>query len=142
MGVGETAMAMTRAPTKMRERAFSARNAVGFNEWLGSQLRVRKMSQRQLAERSGVDHSSISRLVRGDRVPSLRTAMKLARSIDPGNRPFPDRHAGIATSVNAAARVEYALRADDQLSEADVRDVMLYYLAATRRRSGGRVGRG
>jgi hypothetical protein len=68
--------------------------------------------------------------------------MKLARSIDPSNRQFPDRHAAIGTSVNAAARVEYALRADDQLSEADVRDVMLYYLAATRRRSGGRVGRG
>jgi transcriptional regulator with XRE-family HTH domain len=134
-------MATTRAPTTKRERC-SARNPAGFNEWLGSQLRLRRMSQRQLAERSGVDHSSISRLVRGDRVPSLRTAMKLAGSIDPGNRQFPDRHAGTATIVNAAARVEYALRADDRLSEADVRGVMLYYLAATRRRSGGRVGRG
>jgi transcriptional regulator with XRE-family HTH domain len=37
------------------------------------------MSQRQLAQQSGVDHSTISRLVRGDRMPSLGTATKLAR---------------------------------------------------------------
>jgi transcriptional regulator with XRE-family HTH domain len=93
------------------------------------------MSQRQLAARSGVDHSSISRLIRGDRVPSLGTAMKLAQSIDPGDRDFRDRRAGYLTSQNAAARVEYALRTDDHLTDADIRDVMLYYLEARQRRS-------
>jgi hypothetical protein len=38
--------------------------------------------------------------------------------------------------------VEYALRGDEHLSEADVRDVMLYYLAARRRRSGRPAGLG
>ena len=134
-------MATTRLPTTTRERVFSARSAAGFDEWLRSQLKARKMSQRQLALRSGVDHSSISRLVRGDRVPSLRTAMKLARTIDSGDIQFPDRRAGTAIIPNAAARVEYALRGDEHLSEADVRDVMLYYLAVRRRRSAGPAGR-
>ena len=39
------------------------------------------MSQRQLAQQSGVDHSTISRLIRGDRMPSLGTATKLARGL-------------------------------------------------------------
>lgn len=94
------------------------------------------MSQRQLAARSGVDHSSISRLIRGDRVPSLRTAIKLAQTIDPDGRDGADRWLATSISPNAAARVEYALRADDQLSEADIREVMLSYLSARQRRSG------
>ena len=39
------------------------------------------MSQRQLALQSGVDHSTISRLIKGDRMPSLGTATKLARGL-------------------------------------------------------------
>ena len=39
------------------------------------------MSQRQLALQSGVNHSTISRLVKQDRMPSLRTATKLARAL-------------------------------------------------------------
>ena len=37
-----------------------------FNSWLRSQLKEKKMSQRQLALQSGVDHSTISRLIKGD----------------------------------------------------------------------------
>jgi len=116
--------------------ASSSRQSDAFQKWLLGQLRARHMSQRQLAQRSGVDHSSISRLVRGDRMPSLRTAVKLARGIDPTD-PIPagfDASAMRATSP--AARVEYALRADDLLSAADVREIMLYYLATRRGRQG------
>ena len=56
-------------------------NGRAFNEWLRAQLKAKKMSQRQLAQQSGVDHSTISRLVRGDRMPSLGTATKLARGL-------------------------------------------------------------
>ena len=52
-----------------------------FNSWLRSQLKEKKMSQRQLALQSGVDHSTISRLIKGDRMPSLGTATKLARGL-------------------------------------------------------------
>jgi transcriptional regulator with XRE-family HTH domain len=114
-------------------------NGRAFNEWLRAQLKAKKMSQRQLAQQSGVDHSTISRLIRGDRMPSLGTATKLARGLrelrDEGDA------AGTlgvlsVTPQNPTARVEYALRADDQLSEPQVRQVMEYYLAVRLRRFG------
>src|ERR687896_672233 len=60
---------------------MSVQNGRAFNEWLRAQLKAKRMSQRQLAQQSGVDHSTISRLVRGDRTPSLGTATKLARGL-------------------------------------------------------------
>ena len=50
---------------------MTTQNGRAFNEWLRAQLKAKKMSQRQLAQQSGVDHSTISRLIRGDRMPSL-----------------------------------------------------------------------
>ncbi len=115
--------------------ARSERSAEGFQEWLRGQLKTRKMSQRQLAQKSGVDHSSISRLVRGDRVPSLRTAMLLARGIDPVDQTPGDFGPRATAGENPAARVEYALRGDDRLNEADIRQIMMLYLAARTGRS-------
>jgi len=60
---------------------MTTQNGRAFNEWLRAQLKAKKMSQRQLAQQSGVDHSTISRLIRGDRMPSLGTATKLARGM-------------------------------------------------------------
>lgn len=100
-----------------------------FNQWLRAQLKARKLTQRQLAQKSGVDHSTISRLMRGDRVPSLHTATLLSRGLgipqDPGGLDAD----GLGERGSPAARVEYALRSDDLLSEADVRHVMNVYLA-------------
>jgi len=114
-----------------------------FNEWLRAQLKARKMSQRQLALVSGVDHSTISRLVRGDRTPSLGTAARLARGLrelrDDGDA---TQYLGLlaASNANPTARVEYALRADDGMSELQVRQVMQYYHAIRSRRLGPRDG--
>lgn len=112
-------------------------NGRAFNEWLRAQLKAKKMSQRQLAQQSGVDHSTISRLVRGDRMPSLGTATKLARGLrelhDSDDGPQYLGLLGGATQ-NPTARVEYSLRADDALSEPQVRQVMEYYLAVRMRR--------
>jgi transcriptional regulator with XRE-family HTH domain len=97
------------------------------------------MSQRQLAQQSGVDHSTISRLIRGDRMPSLGTATKLARGLrelrDDADTP---QYLGLvaAGNTNPTARVEYALRADELLSEPQVRQIMEYYLAVRMRRYG------
>jgi transcriptional regulator with XRE-family HTH domain len=109
-----------------------------FNAWLRSQLKEKKMSQRQLALQSGVDHSTISRLIKGDRMPSLGTATKLAR----GLREISDESEGpayFATLQNARAvlpttRVEYALRGDDALTEGDVRQLMQAYITLRQRR--------
>jgi len=114
-------------------------NGRAFNEWLRAQLKAKKMSQRQLAQQSGVDHSTISRLIRGDRMPSLGTATKLARGLrelrEDADTP---QYLGLVTSgaANPTARVEYALRADEMLSEPQVRQIMEYYLAVRMRRFG------
>ena len=112
-------------------------NGRAFNEWLRAQLKAKKMSQRQLAQQSGVDHSTISRLIRGDRMPSLGTATKLARGLRE-IRDDADTSAALGVvSVgpqNPTARVEYALRADEALSEPQVRQIMEYYLAVRVRR--------
>ncbi len=117
---------------------MTVQNGRPFNEWLRAQLKAKKMSQRQLAQASGVDHSTISRLVRGDRTPSLGTATKLALGLreirDEAEAP---QYLGFVTSgttMNPIARVEYALRADDALGEPQVRQVMEYFLAVRMRR--------
>ena len=100
---------------------MTTQNGRAFNEWLRAQLKAKKMSQRQLAQQSGVDHSTISRLIRGDRMPSLGTATKLARGLrelrDDADTP---QYLGLVASgsMNPTARVEYALRADDLLHRA------------------------
>jgi transcriptional regulator with XRE-family HTH domain len=116
---------------------MSVQNGRAFNEWLRTQLKAKKMSQRQLAQQSGVDHSTISRLIRGDRTPSLGTATKLARGLreihDEADTP---QYFGLIASgtTHPTARVEYALRADDYLAEPQVRQIMEYYLAVRMRR--------
>ena len=119
---------------------MTTQNGRAFNEWLRAQLKAKKMSQRQLAQQSGVDNSTISRLVRGDRMPSLGTATKLARGLrELGENDDGPQYLGLIGGgvQNPTARVEYALRADEALSEAQVRQVMEYYLAVRMRRIGG-----
>ncbi len=103
------------------------------------------MSQRQLALQSGVDHSTISRLIKGDRMPSLGTATKLAR----GLREIRDEAEGpgyfatvSARQILPTTRVEYALRGDELLTEGDVRELMQAYitLRSRRLRNGGNNG--
>ena len=116
---------------------MTTQNGRAFNEWLRTQLKAKKMSQRQLAQQSGVDHSTISRLIRGDRMPSLGTATKLARGLREIREDSDTSTALGVVSVgpqNPTARVEYALRADEALSEPQVRQIMEYYLAVRVRR--------
>ena len=125
--------------------AMTRTNGRAFNEWLRAQLKAKKMSQRQLAQQSGVDHSTISRLVRGDRMPSLGTATKLARGLrELGENDDGPQYLGLIGGgvQNPTARVEYALRADEALSEAQVRQVMEYYLAVRMRRVGPAFNQG
>jgi transcriptional regulator with XRE-family HTH domain len=118
---------------------MTTQNGRAFNEWLRTQLKAKRMSQRQLAQQSGVDHSTISRLIRGDRMPSLGTATKLARGLrELREDADTTQYLGVvgSASMNPTARVEYSLRADDLLTEAQVRQIMEYYLAVRMRRYG------
>ncbi len=108
-----------------------------FNSWLRGQLKEKKMSQRQLALQSGVDHSTISRLIKGDRMPSLGTATKLARGLREirDESEGPAYFASVSTrQVLPTTRVEYALRGDDLLTETDVRELMQAYITLRTRR--------
>jgi transcriptional regulator with XRE-family HTH domain len=108
-----------------------------FNLWLRRKLRERPMSQRQLAALSGVDHSTISRLLRDDRTPSLETATKLARALrnvqgESDTADYFDR--APEETLFPARRVEMALRSDGVLDDEEVRRLMNLYLAARRKR--------
>ena len=50
-----------------------------FGGWLQDALAERGISQRVLAMRTGISHSTISRLVAGNRTPSLATAVAILR---------------------------------------------------------------
>lgn len=110
------------------------RNANQFREWLRRQLRSRRMSLRQLAAHSGVSASTVSRVVRGDRQPSLQTALRLANVLRTTGDDFnPAAQIGaMVDRFEPATDVERALRADARLSEADVRRIMLMYHALRR----------
>lgn len=112
----------------------SAVGGRGFDQWLQLQLRARRLTQRQLAQLSGVDHSTISRLMRGNRVPSLRTATRLAHGLGMPDDLRSLDHQSLGRSGSPTARVEYALRSDELLNEAEVREIMNVYLAARLRR--------
>jgi transcriptional regulator with XRE-family HTH domain len=135
--LGRTTGASTPMAPGSHRSQMTLQTPRSFNSWLRGQLKEKKMSQRQLALQSGVDHSTISRLIKGDRMPSLGTATKLAR----GLREITDDSEGPAyfASLNArtvlpTTRVEYALRGDDSLTEGDVRELMQAYLTVRQRR--------
>ena len=115
-----------------------------FNAWLRRQLKEKRMSQRQLALQSGVDHSTISRLIKGERTPSLGTATKLARGLREitHEEESPIYFDSVANRhVLPTVRVEYALRGDDLLTEMDVRQLMQVYIQVRTRRQRGMAER-
>jgi len=110
-------------------------NEVQFRDWLTLQLRARRMSLRQLANRSGVNVSTVSRIVRGERRPTLHTAVRLARVVrESADESSATRFFGSLTaeSLDPVREVERALRADGQPDDEDVRRVMQAYLEARR----------
>jgi DNA-binding XRE family transcriptional regulator len=54
---------------------------LSFAVWLSRQLRRRRISQRELARRGGLDHSTISRIVLGARAPSWSTVQRIAHVV-------------------------------------------------------------
>lgn len=52
-----------------------------FASWLRKSMRRHRMSGRALAERAGIDHSSISRLLQGERAPSLLVLDAVCRAM-------------------------------------------------------------
>jgi transcriptional regulator with XRE-family HTH domain len=108
---------------------MTAAEEAQFSDWLQVQLRSRRMSLRQLADRSGVNVSTVSRIVHGKRRPSLRTAIRLSRVLAPiASEGSPMLLVGTThNGVDTVATVERALRADPLLSDPAVQRLMTLY---------------
>jgi transcriptional regulator with XRE-family HTH domain len=52
---------------------------VTYGNWLAAEIARRRISQRSLAARCGVDHSTISRIVSDGVDPNMSTALRIAR---------------------------------------------------------------
>lgn len=111
-----------------------------FRDWLGRELRARRMSLRQLAERSGVNASTISRILRGERRPTLRTAVRIARAVEgSADETGATHYFGLTNEQrDPVAVVERALRSDSELGDGQVRRVMSLYLSLRREANGVR----
>lgn len=88
-----------------------------FRAWLRAEMRSRSLSVRQVAHRSRLSPSTVSRILNGQRRPGLGTAAQLARALGQGNTgrpPAPDEGppGDTATATDA---VERALRADRRI---------------------------
>ena len=103
-----------------------------FATWLALQLRMRRLSHEQLARRSGVHRSTITRLVNGQRRPTLETARRLVAALGGAAEAAILGTTPGADATDPIARVERALRGDRQLSDDGLRRVMRAYLAARR----------
>lgn len=53
-----------------------------FSEWLFNEMQAREWTAVEAAKQLGVDQSLVSRYVNGGRVPSRRTAKKIAATFD------------------------------------------------------------
>lgn len=74
---------MEQAPTPPHPINVPATILAGdFAGWLREAMAARGVSQRMLGHLSGIDHSTISRLVAGDRQPTLGTALALIRVLE------------------------------------------------------------
>lgn len=58
------------------------RNRQRFGALVAKTMRQKNMNARQLAELAGLTESAVWRIVRGNRHPSLTTALLLARALE------------------------------------------------------------
>lgn len=99
------------------------------------------MSLRQLGERSGVNASTISRILRDGRRPTLRTAMAIVRVMHGAtDETSATRYFGSPRGQpDPVAAVEHSLRADPTIGDQEVSRILQLYLAL--RGEAGRVRR-
>lgn len=99
-----------------------------FRRWMCAVMAERRMTQRMLAMRSGVDHSTISRIASGERIPSLHTAQRVAAALD---HPMP-------LTIAPVERMRHAIMTAPDLGPDQREQLFRSYL---RLRDDGRKGR-
>ena len=103
-----------------------------FRTYLRAELRARRWSIRSLAARSGVDHSTIVRLLRGYREPRLETVAKLQRALGVTGQELLMGTVDAAAQNDPVQRVVDALRSDPKLDRQGMATVVAYYLKVRR----------
>jgi transcriptional regulator with XRE-family HTH domain len=101
--------------------------SASFDAWLAAELDRVGLSPLRLARLSGVHRSTISRLLHGQRRPTVETATRIAVAIA-SLRP----HEGDERRTNVVARVRHELAADPTLRPTDVERVMSRYVRQRR----------
>ena len=98
-----------------------------YGERLRRELRARHWTMRYCALQAGVDHSTISRLVRGTRVPSLDTARRLDEALRGPSLSLGPAVRLSATNLDPIKRVADALSHDPVLDRHTREQVLRYY---------------
>lgn len=111
--------------TTARIRGMSITPTDQLRAWLTTTLRARGLSHAQLALRSGLDRSTISRILAGGRSPTFDTAARLLQALNYDD--MPPSLATVANSLGPAVGIERALRADPELDEAQIWEVLRHY---------------
>lgn len=97
-----------------------------FRAWTELRMKQRRLSHAQLALKCGIDRSTVTRILRGTRRPTLDVAVRIVNALsDPTNVAAIDQIRHLAT---APERVEAALRSDPLLDPMHVDALMRQYL--------------
>jgi transcriptional regulator with XRE-family HTH domain len=106
--------------------AVGVESSAAFVDWLRLEMRHRRISQRMLAARAGISHSTVSRMLKDERSPTFETAQRLARALDP--------HARLGQwEIDRGSEIELLLAADPALRESDAEALIQAYRAARQR---------
>jgi transcriptional regulator with XRE-family HTH domain len=103
-------------------RSMPADAAESIRDWLAREMLRRQLSQRALAERSGVDHSTISRILSSERGPAWATVARLAGALGS----FPPSLSSINSGSATDAQIRRALT-ELGLSPEDVDAMVVVY---------------
>ena len=96
-----------------------------FREWLAERARIRSLSHAQLAMRCGIDRSTVSRIMKGNRQPTLDTAIRLLRVLE--DRNTPPTFASVARAADPTFRLGRVLHDDPLLSAAQCAELLQRY---------------
>ena len=77
-----------------------------FGRWLKSELAVRGMTQRELAEATETDDVSISRYISGTRLPRWKTMVKILRELESHIEIWPNSERNKVPGEDEPAEIE------------------------------------
>ena len=118
-------------PAPSNDGEWPATGGTRFRAYLELELRRRNWTQRQLAARSGVDHSTISRILTQTRSPRLETVERLRDALRGETLRARREWADLPSAVRTISAI---LAGDPRMDPQRVNEVIEFYVAARARR--------